>query len=150
MPQLAKLIFNNANLFSKVVEAKSIDRLKKIFESSVSDYWLTHYHFKKKSHHRKKSIGINLFHSIVINSVCPLLFVYAKEKGNIAFQEKSIQFLQEVKAENNNVVKRFNGMGLVVRNAAQSQALIQLKRKYCEAKKCLNCNIGNYLITKNE
>jgi hypothetical protein len=58
--------------------------------------------------------------------------------------------LQEVKAENNNVVKRFNGMGLVVRNAAQSQALIQLKRKYCEAKKCLNCNIGNYLITKNE
>lgn len=148
--QLAKLIFNNANLFSKVVEAKSIDRLKKIFESSVSDYWLTHYHFKKKSHHRKKSIGINLFHSIVINSVCSLLFVYAKEKGNIAFQEKSIQFLQEVKAENNNVVKRFNGMGLVVRNAAQSQVLIQLKRKYCEAKKCLNCNIGNYLITKNE
>ena len=61
-----------------------------------------------------------------------------------------MRFLEEIQAEKNNVVEGFRNIGLDVCNAAHSQALLQLKRNYCEAKKCLNCNIGNDLITKNE
>jgi len=146
--QLAQLIVNNTHFFSRVLQTNSIHDLRKIFKSSVSDYWLTHYHFKKTSVKRQKSIGVDLFKSIVINTVCPSLFMYAKEKGDEAFQEKSIRFLGEIKAEDNSVIRGFTKMGLRVTNAAQSQALLQLKRKYCEPKKCLNCNIGNDLIAK--
>ena len=32
--------------------------------------------------------------------------------------------------------------GLVVENAGDSQALIQLKKEYCDKKECLRCRIG--------
>lgn len=146
--QLAKLIFNNTNLFSKVLEAKSINQLKKIFESSVDGYWLTHYHFKKESNSRKKSIGKSLIDSIIINTICPLLFVYSQQKSLPLFQERAVFFLEQIEAENNSIIKKFSEIGISVNNAAQSQALIQLKGNYCESKKCLNCNIGNVLIKK--
>lgn len=43
--QLAQLIVHNNRFFSRVIDASSIHDLRKIFESSVSEYWLTHYHF---------------------------------------------------------------------------------------------------------
>ncbi|MBL6729641.1 MAG: DUF2851 family protein [Bacteroidia bacterium] len=148
--QLAQLIVNNDRLFSLVIEADTLADLRKIIKANVSEYWLTHYHFKKASLKRKKTLGQHLFDTIIINTICPLLFVYSKQKANEAFQEKSIRFLEEIQAEKNNVVEGFRTIGLDVSNAAHSQALLQLKRNYCEAKKCLNCNIGNDLITKNE
>jgi hypothetical protein len=33
-----------------------------------------------------------------------------------------------------------------VDSAHSTQGLLQLKNEYCSAKKCLKCNIGNYLI----
>ena len=148
--QLAQLIVRNNRFFSRVIDAKSINDLRKIFKSSVSEYWLTHYHFKKISLKRKKTIGLDLFNTIVINSICPLLFVYTNYKADMSFQDKSIRFLEEITAEKNSIVRGFERMSLKIKSAAQSQAVLQLKRNYCEAKKCLNCNIGNFLITKNE
>ena len=91
-----------------------------------------------------------MFNTIVINSICPLLFVYTNYKADMSFQDKSIRFLEEITAEKNSIVRGFERMSLKIKSAAQSQAVLQLKRNYCEAKKCLNCNIGNFLITKNE
>ena len=150
LAQLDQLIVKNDRLFSLVIEADTLADLRKIIKANVSGYWLTHYHFKKASHQRKKTIGQHLLDTIIINTVCPFLFIYSKQKGDEAFQEKSVRFLKEIKAEKNNVVEGFKKIGLDVFSAAQSQALLQLKRNYCEPKKCLNCNIGNDLITKNE
>ena len=48
------------------------------------------------------------------------------------------------------IVRMWKECGLHVENAAQSQALIQLKRRYCERKDCLRCRIGyEYLRRKN-
>lgn len=146
--QLAQLFVKKDRIFSLIIEANTVDDLLNLLKVNVSEYWLTHYHFKKTSPKRKKSIGQQLLETIIINTVCPLLFVYSKMKCDMTYQEKSIRFLEEIKAENNNVIKGFKNMGLEVTSAAQSQALIQLKRNYCESKKCLNCNIGNYLIAK--
>jgi hypothetical protein len=35
---------------------------------------------------------------------------------------------------------------LKARSAAQSQALIQLKRNYCDRKDCLRCRFGRYYL----
>ena len=40
----------------------------------------------------------------------------------------------------------FDKMGVKAKNAVESQGLIQLKTSYCDAKKCLNCNLGNKLL----
>ena len=146
--QLAKLIVSNTNLFSKILDADSIKELHKIFEISLEGYWLTHYHFTNQSNSRKKSMGKSLINTIIINTICPLLFVYSQQKSLPKYQEKAIRFLQQIQAEKNSIIKKFSEMGISIETAAQSQALIQLKRNYCEPKKCLNCSIGNTLITE--
>ena len=51
-------------------------------------------------------------------------------------------FLEELKAENNHIVRMWQQCGLEVENAGDSQALIQLKKEYCDKKECLRCRIG--------
>jgi hypothetical protein len=83
--QLAVLLHQNVHLFSKVLDAKSLGEMHKLFESSVSDYWLTHYHFKKESAKRKKSFGRELINSIIINAICPMLFAYSRRKSESTY-----------------------------------------------------------------
>jgi hypothetical protein len=37
-------------------------------------------------------------------------------------------------------------LGLAMESALDSQALIQLKRFYCDKKRCLRCAVGFYLF----
>ena len=144
---LAQLLKSQSTLFSRVIACNIYDELKNIFQVSVSDYWLTHYHFKKSSPRRKKSLGNQWINSMIINIICPLLFVYSKRKGQPTYQERAIRFLEEISAEKNTITKKFDEIGVKANNAMQSQGLIQLKTTYCDAKKCLNCNIGSKLLS---
>lgn len=75
-----------------------------------------------------------------------MLFAYSKRKSAINFQDLAIHFLESCKSENNSVIRQYSKIGISAQTAAKSQALLQLRRKYCEAKNCLNCNIGNQLL----
>ena len=75
-----------------------------------------------------------------------MLFAYSRRKSESTYQDMAIRLLEESKAENNSIVRQFTNIGITPNSAAQSQALLQLKRKYCESKKCLNCKIGNQLL----
>jgi hypothetical protein len=37
-------------------------------------------------------------------------------------------------------------LGVPVKNAAVSQALLELKKNYCNGRKCLDCAIGQRLL----
>ena len=39
-----------------------------------------------------------------------------------------------------------SSIGILAENAFQSQSLLQLKKEYCDAKKCLQCAIGTFLL----
>ena len=51
-------------------------------------------------------------------------------------------FLEALKAENNHVTRLWSGAGLPVYTAADSQALLQLQKEYCDRKDCLRCRFG--------
>ena len=48
------------------------------------------------------------------------------------------------------MVDTFREVGIQPANASDSQALIQLRKEYCDRKKCLYCRIGNTLLTSPE
>ena len=65
--------------------------------------------------------------------------------------ERAFDLFEEIKPEDNNIVRMWQECGLQVRNAGDSQALIQLKKEYCDKKECLRCRIGReYLLNKVE
>ena len=63
-------------------------------------------------------------------------------------QERAIQWLEKIKAENNITIRHFTALGIKPENAMQSQALLQLKNEYCDNKRCLECRIGHFLLSK--
>lgn len=142
LAQLAYLYHKEHSLFSRVMEAKTLKDLKKILLTHTSEYWEEHFTFAKASPRREKVIGANSQHLLIINTVVPFLYAYGLYKADYELCQRATSFLEELKAENNHIIRMWDGAGLPVSNAADSQALLQLKREYCDKKKCLYCRFG--------
>lgn len=144
--QFANLIFNSSHLFSKIIETENYEKLKIMMNADVSEYWKTHYVIDKVSIFNTKQLGDEAMNNIIINTIVPFLFVYGKQKGEEKYIERALQFLEQIKGEQNSIIKKLEGLNLPIKNAYSTQALLQLKNEYCSKKKCLSCSIGNYLL----
>ena len=147
LSQLASLYNNQHNLFSKLIEAKSVEDIYKIFKVSVSDYWQTHYLFDKESPKKKKALSTSFIDLVIINTIIPIQFAYAKSQG-ASTSEQLIDLLQDVAPESNGIIQKFQSFGIKAQNAFETQSLLQLKNEYCNKSKCLECAIGMELLKK--
>ncbi len=148
--QFAALIHQSTGLFSKITEADSVQQIRELFTVTPSNYWTTHYVFGKKSKEKIKPLGESAFETIMINTIVPILFVYGKQTDNSGIKDKSIQYLEELKPEKNTIIEHWKQLKIDTPNAFTTQALLHLKNNYCTQKKCLECTIGNKLITKEK
>jgi len=145
--QFAALIHSSTKLFSKMVENPNIDYLRGLFLCEPSAYWTTHYLFGAESLAKTKKLGNQSINSILINTVVPFLFCYASQKGNEDLKETTLQLLDRIPSERNAIVSGWQSLGLQSESAYHSQALIQLKKQYCDDRKCLRCRIGHKVLT---
>ena len=147
LAQLAYLIGNNTNLFNSFIQEDILVKeiKEKLTISITNGYWFNHYVFGKDSMDKKKSIGKTLVDSIIINTICPFLFVYGKYKGEEKYCDKALELLEEVKPEDNRIVRQFEGK-IKLNSAFETQGVIQLFNEKCLNKKCLECGIGISLI----
>ena len=148
--QLATLLYQTRNIFSKIIAAENIKELENLFDIKLSNYWWKHYNFDKLSSQKKKALGKRTIHHIIINTVAPFLFTYGKNKGNTAIQDKALNLLELADIEDNKIIRQWSLLGIKAKSAQESQALIQLKNKYCNHKDCLRCAIGNAILTKKQ
>lgn len=79
---------------------------------------------------------------LLINTVVPMLFAYGRHIGKELLCDRAFNMLEELAAEDNTIVRMWKQCGFNVKTAGDSQALIQLKREYCDRKECLRCRIG--------
>ncbi len=148
--QFAALVGRSHGLFSKIVEINELEELKGLFNVSASEYWDSHYNFNKTTPRKSvKEIGESSVNALIINVVIPFLFVYGEKLNKEYLKNRALDFLEQLPPEKNSVIDKWKGMGIGPRSAFESQALLQLKNKYCEPKKCLNCQIGIKLIKNN-
>jgi len=145
--QFAALIHTSTKLFSKIVENPEIESLEKLFDCEPSSYWKSSYLFSNVSSLHIKKLGAQSIDGIIINTVVPFLFCYASHKNNEELKDKSIRLLEEIPAEHNSIINGWNKLSLKTESAYDSQALLQLKRVYCEQRNCLRCRIGHKVLT---
>ncbi|KJD35869.1 hypothetical protein PW52_09095 [Tamlana sedimentorum] len=145
LSQLASLYFLHQNLFSKVIEIKSLDEFYKLFKVETSSFWKTHYTFQKESKPSNKGISKSFIDLLLINTIIPLKFCYAKHQG-ISIQDEILELIASIKSEKNNIISAFNNLKPVSKTALDSQALIHLKTKYCDTNLCLKCAVGNVFL----
>jgi hypothetical protein len=145
--QFASLIHTSSKLFSKIVENPEIEYLRSIFVCEPSDYWKRHYLFSHESPVRDKKLGAQSINVLLINTVVPFLFCYAQQKNNQTLKDKALQLLEQLPSERNAIITAWQKLGINSASAYDSQALLQLKKQYCDDKKCLRCRIGHKVLT---
>jgi len=59
-----------------------------------------------------------------------------------------MRWLEELPTERNNIIQKFQDIGINAWHAAHSQGLLHIKRKYCDSKQCLRCGIGLELLRR--
>ncbi len=140
--QLAAFHHRSQGLLSALMEANTHKDLRNILRGGTSEYWLTHYVFGEVSPMRPKTLGDSTIDLLIINTVIPFLYAYGKHKNDNTLLQRANRLLEEMNPENNYIVRIWSECGLKAANAGDSQALIQLKKNYCDMKKCLYCRIG--------
>lgn len=142
LAQLAALYHARPSLFSQVMEAETPEAAKLLLTARTSSYWDEHFHFCKRSPRQEKHLGDTALNLILINTVVPMLYAYGLHKADGRLCERATRMLESLKAENNRIIRQWSGIGLTVRTAGDSQALLQLQKAYCDKKDCLRCRFG--------
>ncbi|SEA50406.1 Protein of unknown function [Porphyromonadaceae bacterium KH3R12] len=147
--QLAALLQSSGRLFSLVLEQKETDDWMSLFRASPSLYWHTHYSFGKQSPESDRQLGNTSRQILLINTVAPILFAYGKKMSTESYCDRAIHLLESLGPERNVIISEFSDAGVIPRNSFETQALIQLRRVYCDTRKCLFCRIGHQLLSRN-
>ncbi|GAB6865369.1 DUF2851 family protein [Bacteroides acidifaciens] len=142
LAQLAYLYQKGDKLFSRLLEAETLSEVRELLTTRTSAYWESHYLFGQTSPHKEKTLGERSKNLIIINTVTPFLYTYGLHKADERMCERAGRFLEELKAEDNHITRAWSNAGLPVATAADSQALIQLRKEYCDKRKCLFCRFG--------
>ncbi len=148
LSQLAVLFSEKQSLFSRILEAKSLEDYYTIFTVSANEYWDTHYNFGVCSTKKKKRLTKKFIDLLLINTIIPLKYSYAKYMGQDA-SEDIMNLASTIPYEENSIIKKFNLLGYTAKNSLQSQGLLQLKNEYCIKNNCLQCAIGNSILKGN-
>jgi len=143
--QLAALLNQHQNLFSKITTTTQLKDYYKLFDFSISAFWETHYSFTATSKRTYKKLSKKFIDLLLINTIVPLKFIYLKYINELN-EEELISTIKLIKPEKNVVIDRFKELNVKCNNALDSQALLQLKNEYCEKNKCMQCAIGNELL----
>ena len=146
--QLACLYHRAYGLLSQLMEKTTLKEIRDLLRGGTSEYWLTHYAFGGSSPNRPKTLSESSLDLLIINTVVTFLYAYGIHQGKEELCSRATRFLEELKPENNYIIRMWSQCGLKVSHAGDSQALIQLKKEYCDKKKCLYCRIGYEYLKK--
>ena len=128
--QIAELYHSGKAQMSKLLEAKSVEELQLCLAV--------------------KGMTAASRRLLIINTVVPLLFAYGRHISDEDICQRACRLLEELPAENNYILRQWLACGLKVSTAADSQALIQLKRQYCDRIDCLRCRFGYEFMKGNK
>ena len=146
--QLAYLYHSRRAGLSQLVACETIEAMQDVLATNVSPYWETHYVFGSESSKSGKHMSSRSLRLLMINTAIPMLFAYGRHRGDDHLCDRAFSLLEQLGAEDNNIVRMWQECGLEVENAGDTQALIQLKKQYCDRKDCLHCRIGYEYMRK--
>ena len=143
---LAMLLSDNFRPVARMLEAESPDEVIEMFRRPLSPYWASRHTFGPESERVSETLSRSSAAGLVINVAVPLLAAYGSARNDDAMVARAMEWLQMLPSESNRIVAAFSTAGINSRDAFTSQALIHVRRNYCEQRKCLYCRIGHRLL----
>jgi hypothetical protein len=145
--QMARMIAETEHFITRIENQCSAKEWIRLFSvKPENEFWEDHYHFSAATPMASKRLGTNTAQTLVINVVAPIMFEYGRHQGKPELKERAIALLSELPAEKNSIVSGWQSCGWSVTDAGQTQALLQLKKNYCDLRRCLHCAIGMQVV----
>lgn len=124
---LAYIINRHPNLFSEIIECQSIKELTTLL-------------------YTPKLLGSATIRSVIINAVIPIMIGYGEWQSDSEICEKAIALLEDIPAESNRYMDYWVACGIPLRNALETQGMLQLYKEYCEPHKCMSCRFCCWIL----
>lgn len=145
---LAKIIHHYPELVKQGFEIKNIHQWYDLFDNLPMShvFWDTHYTFTKNSHTKLKSISKNTVNTLLINTILPIQFLYYHHHDSDKIND-ILEIYESIPAEKNHIVDSWQRLGVTVKSAYDTQAWLQVYKKYCVSQKCVFCRIGANILS---
>jgi len=146
LAQFARFLYQVSRLDDLLFNS-DLPQLRTALDITLSGYWEEHYRFGVSAKRKNKHLGDATKDVIIVNAIVPLLFMYGRIHQEESYKEKAIALLESVPPEHNGITRRWVSLGMTNQNAAESQALLELKKTNCDQHKCMQCPLGHKIIT---
>lgn len=144
---LAALVAGDFRPVGRILEMTSPEECVEMFRTPLTGYWSGRYILGGPVSDRMvETMSRSSAMVLVINVAVPLLMAFGMSHGREDLVARSTDWLHELAPERNSIVALFAAAGIAARDAFESQALIQLRREYCEKHKCMYCRIGHRIL----
>lgn len=103
---------------SQLIDCEDVKSAQQMLATSPTDYWQTHYAFGCESARSEKRLSAASVNLLLINTVVPMLFAYGRHKRDERLCDRAFAFLDQLRAEDNHIVRMWKACGLPVETLA--------------------------------
>ena len=143
--QVANILSQHEHLLDTILGCRTKRDVENIFRCSEIPSWARR--FLSLDGHRG-IISYDKANMLGINVVAQMQIFYSEFTMRDDLNERGLDLLEQLTAENNSYTRRWAKHNLVAQNALESQALLQLSTAYCHSLKCDKCPFRRFIENK--
>ena len=143
--QLASVLSQHEHLLNDILSCRTRSDVEKLFCSSSVPRLA--YRFLSEDS-RTGAITRTKAQMLGINVVAQLQIFYSEYTMRSDLDSRGIELLEQLPAESNLFMNRWQKLGIKAENALESQALLQLTKEYCASMRCDKCPLRRFLDTE--
>lgn len=147
LAQAAEFFTQDEFVMERAMACRTEEDIRRLFCIEAPGYWRTHHTPGIAGDDHPKRLGAFKANIIGINLVSVLQFAYGSYTGREALRDSALTLLERLPAEDNRYMRCWHNTGVTIRNAFESQALLQLATEYCPAKRCEECPVGRRILS---
>lgn len=145
---LARTLYGGWRLMDRLLESDADqERLEDLFGWELEGYWRRHGSFgEEERDDLSQTLGKPSRRLLMINVAAPILYAYGALHGDITLTEKAVALLESLPAERNSITAQWAAGGIKAEDAMRSQALLHLRKEYCDRGRCDECRYAYSLM----
>ena len=148
--QAARFFAQDEFVMARAMACRTEEDIRRLFCIEASPYWRTHYVPGAAGDELPKRLGTFKARIIGINLVAVLQFAYGSRTGDERLRDSALSLLERLPSEDNRFMRAWSGEGVPIRNAFESQALLQLATEYCARTRCAECPVGRRIAAHTD
>ena len=144
--RLAQMYHDRRIDVSRIIDCRRAADHHRLLDTVLSGYWSNHTCIGGVETSGNGGMNKRHLDTVIINAIVPIIYLWGKRHGQEHICGRAEEMLHLMNCEENSIVKRWRSAGARMECAADSQAILQLDKKYCRQHRCAECRFAYYHI----